>query len=150
VYRDADYSVCGRPSKQYYRDPSIVVRYGQTIGQVLEALLKQSSDSAGSLQSDVRSWSAALVDEILTFESKLAEATPNTEDFGHPTFYYNAFTMDEARALIPQLSIQYLIYDQAPPDFQPEKLIVGSPSYLKNLSSVLQETSVEALQAYFV
>ena len=94
--------------------------------------------------------SAELVEKIVLLESKLAQATPDEEDAEDVTKYYNPMDLDEIKDLLPQLSVKYLISTLAPADFKPEKLIVGSPSYLKALSGILRETSAEALQAYFV
>ena len=142
----------GLPSKEYYKDPETVARYGQTIGMVLEALLAQAGppNALESLKSRISTRNAELVESIVLFESRLAKATPDTEDAEDVTKYYNPMTLAETRALLPQLSIQYLIGKLAPDGYKPDKLIVGSPSYLETLSSVLHETSAETLQAYFV
>lgn len=91
-----------------------------------------------------------MVESIVLFESKLAQATPDEEDAEDVTKYYNPLNLDQIRDLLPQVSAQYLISTLGPANFKPEKLIVGSPSYLKALSGILRETSAEALQAYFV
>lgn len=83
-------------------------------------------------------------------ESKLAQATPDEEDAEDVTKYYNPMNLDQIKGLLPQLSVEHLISTLAPADFKPEKLIVGSPSYLKALSEILRGTSAETLQAYFV
>ena len=142
----------GLPSKEYYKDPKVVVRYGQVIGQVFEALLEQASPNSTALSSSpiLRPKSAELVEDILLFESKLAKATPDTQDAEDVTFYYNPLTIEETRSLLPQVSLQHLITVLAPNAPRPSKLIVGSPSYLKTLASVLRETRAETLQAYFV
>ena len=143
----------GLPSKEYYKDPEIVAQYGKTLGLVLEALLAQAgphSSTLRPLRDRITTRNAELVESILLFESRLAKATPATEDAEDVTKYYNPLTLAETRALIPQLSIQYLISKLAPSEYSPEKLIVGSPFYLKALSSALQDTSTETLQAYFV
>ena len=93
---------------------------------------------------------AELVESIVLFESKLAQATPDEEDAEDVTKYYNPMNFDQVKGLLPQISLQHLISKLAPADFKPEKLIVGSPSYLQALSDILRETSVETLQAYFV
>lgn len=137
----------GLPSKEYYRDPLIVARYGQTIGRVLESLL-QKADPERGLTTGLRKLSAELVEEIVIFESKLAQATPDTADLEDATKYYNPYTLDETRALIPQLSIQYLFAKLAPSDYQTGRIVLGSPKYLQTLSEVLKQTRAEALQAY--
>ena len=91
-----------------------------------------------------------MVESIVLLESKLAQATPDEEDAEDVTKYYNPLSIDQIKALLPQISVQHIISALAPADFKPEKIIVGSPSYLKALSGILRETNVEALQAYFV
>lgn len=143
----------GLPSKEYYKDVHTVVQYGKMIGQVLEALLLQAGPHFNELQSlrnRFSTKSAELVESIVLLESKLAMATPDAEDANDATKYYNPRSLDEIRALLPQLSVSFVIERLAPSGYSPEMLIVGSPSYLKRLSSVLQETSAENLQAYFV
>ena len=143
----------GLPSKEYYKDPELVVKYGKTIGQVLEALLAQAqppqkaSESSSSLFSLT---SAELVEGIVLLESRLAKATPDAEDADDVTKYYNPMSLDEISALVPQLAPQDIIASLAPSGYHPNKLIVGSPSYLEELSSTLRETSAEVLRAYFV
>lgn len=138
----------GLPSKEYYKDPETVARYGRTIGQVLESLRSEAGPHSATLESLVRS--PELVESIVLLESELAKATPDSEDAYDVTKYYNPLTLDETRALLPQLSIQYLIKALGPPGYSPDKLIVGSPSYLKSLSSILKDTRKESLQAYFI
>ena len=130
-----------------------MARYAKTIGQVLEALLAEAKVNRGPLPgfwAQISTSSAELVESIVLFESKLAQATPDEEDAEDVTKYYNPMNLDQIKHLLPQLSVQYLISTLAPAKFKPEKLIVGSPSYLKALSEILRETSAEALQAYFV
>ena len=131
----------------------LVMKYAKTIGQVLEALLQEAgphSDFLASMRSHISTKNAELVEDLVVFESKLAKATPATEEAEDVTKYYNPLNLDETTALMPQLSIPYLISTLTTSDYHPDKLIVGSPSYLKTVSKVLQDTSVETLQAYFV
>lgn len=139
----------GLPSKEYYQDTKLVERYGKVIGQVLEALLKEATSEIPA-SSSLFTYSAELVKQILILESKLGKATPATEDAEDVTFYYNPRTLDEAQAMIPQLSLHHLLSDLAPSAPSPPKIIVGSPSYLEALKNVLQETNPQTLQAYFV
>lgn len=140
----------GLPSKEYYQNEEIVADYSQTIGQVLEALLYEAQPEIMSEKNASSLISADLVKAIVKFESKLAQATPNTEDAEDVTKYYNPRSLEEVDALVPQLSILSIISDLAPQNYSPGQIIVGSPDYLKTLSTELQNTSVETLQAYFV
>lgn len=138
----------GLPSKEYYKDPELVAKYGKTIGQVLEALLAEAGSY--TMRDRFSSQNAELVESLVVFESKLAKATPDTEDAEDVTKYYNPLSLDDTKALLPQLSIKYLISSLAPSGYSPSKLIVGSPSYLQVVSKLLEDTSAETLQAYFV
>ena len=139
----------GLPSKEYYQDTKLVERYGKVIGQVLEALLKEASPGNFATSSPFIC-SAELVEQILNLESKLAKATPATQDAEDVTFYYNPRTLDETEKMIPQLSLHHLISNLAPSAPSPSKIIVGSPSYLETVKDVLAETKPQTLQAYFV
>ena len=150
----------GLPSKEYYKDDSIMASYSKTIGQVLEGLLREaeqnsSSSGDGSQDSFVGSgvpsvFNENLVKALVDFESQLAEATPDSEEANDVTKYYNPRTLDETRALLPQLSIPFIISSLAPSDYKADRIIVGSPSYLKSVSSILHSTTKETLQAYLV
>ena len=142
------------PSKEYYKDPKLVAEYAQVIGEVLEALLHESQRPNATAESfsagRVIARSAELVKQLVTFESKLAKLTPDAEDAGDVTKYYNPRTPEETRKLLPQLSISSIISQFAPSSCKPNKLIIGSPSYLEGVSSILKTTSTEALQAYLI
>ena len=130
-----------------------MTRYAKTIGQVLEALLAEAQYNSIPLKglwTLISTKSAELVEGIVLFESRLAQATPDEEDAEDVTKYYNPMNLDQIKGLLPQVSVQYLISTLAPSDFKPKKIIIGSPSYLEALSGILRETSVESLQAYFV
>ena len=120
---------------------------------MLEALLAESgsySTMLRSMRDRFSAQNAELVESLVVFESKLAKATPATEEAEDVTKYYNPLTLDDADSLLPQLSIKYLISSLAPSGYSPSKLIVGSPSYLQTVSTLLKETNRETLQAYFV
>ena len=142
----------GLPSKEYYKDPKVVAHYGQVLGQVLEALLQEAGSGhiTHGPSSSVFTQNAELVERILMFESKLAKATPATQEAEDVTFYYNPLTFDEVLSLLPQLPLKQLVSTLAPTAPLPAKIIVGSPHYLETLAQVLRETSAETLQAYFV
>lgn len=143
----------GLPSKEYYQDTKMLESYSSTIGQVLESLLREAMPNATDSSesgSKLSTYSEGLVKALVDFETKLAEATPSTEEAEDVTQYYNPMTLDETESLVPQLSMQYIIAGLAPPGYVPERIIVGSPSYLRALSDILKNTSVETIQAYFV
>ncbi|MCJ1294530.1 hypothetical protein MMC34_006088 [Xylographa carneopallida] len=148
----------GLPSKEYYKDDKVIRMYKSTIGQVLEGLLQEASPNTTILegwrsQKDAKSGlfikSDVLVDSLVDFEKQLAEASPDPEDAQDVTKYYNPLTLETVRALLPQVSIPYLISSRTS-GFSPEKIIVGSPSYLKAVSTILSRTNKQTIQAYLV
>ena len=142
----------GLPSKEYYQDTQIVKSYGQVIGQVLEALLQEASFNSNEqlIVTEILAQSAELVEEVLEFETRLANATPATEEAEDVTFYYNPLTLDDIVNLVPQLSLKYFVSALVPAAPLPKKLIVQSPRYFQDLSGILYETKPETLQAFFV
>ena len=149
----------GLPSKEYYKDGSILASYSKTIGQVLEGLLREAEHPSSSEHGshDIFAGSGVpsvfnqdLVKALVDFETQLAEVTPDAEEASDVTKYYNPRTLDEARALLPQLSIPFIISSLASSDYKADRIIVGSPSYLKSVSSILHSTTKETLQAYLV
>ena len=148
----------GLPAKEYYNETEVVKSYKDVIGQVLEALLQEARPDSSFLLP----WQGqrlegpgffvtneALLDSIINFETKIAEASPDPEDALDVTKYYNPRSLEETRALIPQISIPYLISRRSP-DYIPAKIIIGSPSYLKAVSELLSNTKKETIQAYLV
>lgn len=141
----------GLPSKEYYEDKELLDSYGNTIGQVLEALLREAQPPATSSDSEeLFECNEELVRALILLESELAFASPDEEDAEDVTKYYNPRSLGEVRFLLPQLSVPYLLSVLAPSGFKPEKIIVGSPSYLKALSQQLGNATPETLRAYLV
>ena len=138
------------PSKEYYQDKQVLADYSRTIGQVLEALLQEAKPTSLIYTSLAALTSEDLVKSVVGFESTLAQATPATEDAEDVTKYYNPRSLEETDSLFPQLSIEHIVSSLAPTGYTPDRLIIGSPSYLRTLSGLLKNTTVETLQAYFV
>jgi endothelin-converting enzyme len=55
-----------------------------------------------------------------------------------------------ADSLTPQVQLANIINKLAPSDYTTDRLIVASPSYMKNLTQILSSTSRETLQTYFI
>ena len=143
----------GLSSKEYYKDPKIVDKYAQTISEVLESLLEESKEmpTASELTArNVLANSAKMVQKLVAFESRLAGATPDTEDAEDVTKYYNPKSMAEVNELLPELSIPAIVTEFGPSGCEPSRLIVGSPKYLKTLSETLRNTSSEVIRTYLV
>lgn len=120
------------------------------IGEVLEALLQEAKPRPSAFRADYSTSNQDLVKSIVDLESKLAQATPDEEDAQDVTKYYNPRSLAEAESLLPQLSLKSVVSSLAPHDYSPDRIIIGSPSYLERLSAILEESTAETLQAYFV
>ncbi|KAL8674450.1 MAG: hypothetical protein Q9168_001115 [Polycauliona sp. 1 TL-2023] len=144
----------GLPSKEYYQNQDLLKSYGETIGKVLEALLREARPSI-QLGSDtdtsmVFECSEELVLAVIDLEKNLAYASPDEADAEDVTKYYNPRSLTEIHALLPQLYMPYLLSLLAPSGFEPEMVIVGSPSYLEVLAQQLSDTNYETVRAYLV
>lgn len=142
----------GLPSKEYYKDKDLVTAYGNTIGQVLEALLREAqppieraSDAGTAFECN-----EDLVKSLVQLEADLASATPDEEDSEDVTKYYNPRSLTQVGDILPQISMPYLLSTLAPSGFVPKKVIVRSPSYLKALSVQLDKAAPETIRAYLV
>lgn len=142
----------GLPSKEYYKDKDLVTAYGTTIGQVLEALLREAqplyehmSEAGATLECN-----EDLVKSLVQLEADLASATPDEEDSEDVTKYYNPRSLDQVGDILPQISVPSMLSILAPSGFVPQKVILRSPSYLKALASQLDKATPETLRAYLV
>ncbi|KAI4179379.1 MAG: hypothetical protein LQ348_005409 [Seirophora lacunosa] len=141
----------GLPSKEYYQDKEILKSYANTIGQVLEALLREAQPPSDRSNSGrMFECNEDLVRAVVSLEADLASASPDEEDAQDVTKYYNPRSLAEVDSLLPQISTTSILSILAPPGYAPKKIIVGSPSYLQALSQKLQNTRPETLRAYFV
>ncbi|KAI4197005.1 MAG: hypothetical protein LQ350_006192 [Teloschistes chrysophthalmus] len=142
----------GLPSKEYYKDKDLLQRYGETIGVVLEALLREARPSSNHVADKtlLSECNEELIQALVHLESNLALASPDEEDAEDVTKYYNPRSLVEVQTLLPQLSISSLLSSLAPAGFKPQKVIVGSPSYLKALAKQLHDAEPETIRAYLV
>lgn len=92
--------------------------------------------------------SEKVIQSLVDFELKLADAIPPLSEWFDVEKYYNAYSLGNAQSLIPRISIRDLIVNQTGGTF-PEKVIVTAPAYLKKLSEALHETDRSVLLAYF-
>lgn len=58
--------------------------------------------------------------------------------------------IDEASALAPEIELTALIHDLVPEGFVVERVIVMSPKYMTELSTILSGTDKEVIQNYFI
>jgi endothelin-converting enzyme len=136
----------GLPAKDYYKDEGVIQRYESALSQVVDKLSRETDDE----NTMFHGMSKDLAHEVVEFEKKLADASPNAEDQDDVTKYYNPMPRKDADSLAPQIQLSTIINGLDPSDVKTNRLIVFSPQYLKTLSSVLDKTSREVLQIYFI
>jgi endothelin-converting enzyme len=64
--------------------------------------------------------------------------------------YYNPMSLTDADSLTPQIQLSKIIDRLTPADFKTSRLIVMSPQYMEGLADILNNTSKEVLQTYFL
>jgi endothelin-converting enzyme len=144
----------GLPSNEYYNDTETVSAYKDTIIQVLPAFIDLGGPPNATVFARGNHMAyvhlANLVQNLVEFEKKLADASPPPEEQEDVTKYYNPRTLDETRALLPQVSFSYIISTMAPKEFSTNRIILGSPSYMAALSEILSKTPKDTVQAYMI
>ncbi|KAF9893058.1 hypothetical protein FE257_012469 [Aspergillus nanangensis] len=125
----------GLPAREYYNDTKAVDEYTAVLEQVLGKFV--SADKKNRLS------------DVVKFEGKVANITPDTQSQEDVTKSYNPHSMEETRSMLPQVFLSDIIASLAPSGFKTDRLILGSPTYLKSLSAILSETPRETIQLYF-
>lgn len=126
----------GLPAREYYNSTETVKEYTT----VVEKVLGEFASSSGTKHH---------LRDVVTFEAKIADVTPDTQSQEDVTKSYNPRTIEETQSLLPQISMSDIISALAPSDYRSDRLIVGSPSYMKALSSILNDTPREVIDLYF-
>lgn len=133
----------GLPSREFYNDTKVVEEYTDVVSKLLLNFKTHDIYDTESVSF------SKLADKVVLFEKKLADATPDTQAQEDVTQYYNPMNLDEIVSLIPEVSFEQIVSSLAPEDFQTDRFIIGSPSYLKELSVTIKETPREVIQAFF-
>lgn len=123
----------GLPAREYYNNTNTVAEYTNVAEQVLGSFVG----------------SPANVKDVVKLETKLANASPDTQTREDITKSYNPRTLEETEKLLPEISFTNIIAALAPSGYKTERVIINSPSYMKSLSSILGETSRETIQLFF-
>lgn len=139
--------VIGLPSKEYYDDAKIVEEYKEVIAKVTTALI--SAKALPAEYSDL--WATkSFTDSVVDFEKKLSQASPPPEDLESVVKYYNPYSLEESSKMLPQLSASRIISALAPSNFSTDRIIVGSPDYMKSVSKILEKTDNGTIHGYFM
>ena len=144
----------GLPTKESYKNTELVDKYKIVIHDVLTRLL-ETAGHQGPIFLNWRSQNSdllvpnELIESLVDFETKLAEAIPPVREWFDVEKYYNMFSLEAAELRMPYISLKELIINQTS-GFLPQKVILTAPSYLDILSKVLRGTDERTVQAYFV
>ncbi|RCH79708.1 hypothetical protein CU098_000718, partial [Rhizopus stolonifer] len=137
------------PTKVYYTQEDTVKALTETIADTLAVVYRGKSALAAELfgEYDLRITARTIVE----FEKKLAKISQLPEEFQDPEATYNPMTLSELAKIAPNvdwgLYVSHLLPPNAP---HPGKVVVTSPAYISNVSSLLLEKeSARTLQAYF-
>ncbi|KAJ5727578.1 hypothetical protein N7493_005398 [Penicillium malachiteum] len=125
----------GLPAREYYNNTETVAKYSTVLKQILQAF-------------DVSNFEK-ITENVVAFEKKLADVTPDTATQEDVTKYYNPLTIEETDKLLPQISFVSILSELAPKGYKSDRLIVGSPSYMKALSEILKNTPRETVSFFF-
>ncbi|RHZ47044.1 M13 family metallopeptidase [Aspergillus thermomutatus] len=125
----------GLPVREYYNSSETVSEYTEVVKEVLGKFVGQDMQVP--------------VEDIVLFESKLANATPDTQTLQDVEKYYNPRTFDQIESMLPQISLSTMVSALAPPDFKTDRLVVASPSYMQSLSNILNETPRKTIHQFF-
>ena len=125
----------GLPAREYYNNSELVAEYSTVAKKVLGSFAGKKATRH--------------VKDLVEFEKKLADVSPDTETQQDVTKYYNPHTVKEAESLLPQVDLSSIISSLAPRGFATDRLILGSPTYIKSLSSILNDTPREIVQLFF-
>ncbi|OQE11103.1 hypothetical protein PENVUL_c003G04051 [Penicillium vulpinum] len=121
----------GLPAREYYNNTKTVADYTTVLKQVVRGLSGDGFDK--------------IAEDVVAFEKKLADVTPDTQTQEDVTKYYNPLSVKETEALLPEISFADIISSLAPHDYKVDRLIIGSPSYMKALSVLLKDTPRETV-----
>lgn len=89
-----------------------------------------------------------LAGKIIALEKAIISVAPSRQDLTDPSYYYNSLPIAEADVLFPEVSFSRLIESFAPSDYTIDHVIVFSPSYFSQLSSIIKNSTAETLDAY--
>ena len=140
----------GLPSKEYYNNKKLLAEYEAMVLSVLPHFFCHRNESFALGRHGIRLSMPDLVSGLMSFETQLADARPDEEDLEDVIKAYNPKTTCELEQLVPQVSFDKVIRALAPSGYTAKYVIVSSPSYMQNMSSIVEDTPKEIVEAYLV
>ncbi|TVY59100.1 Endothelin-converting enzyme, partial [Lachnellula suecica] len=132
----------GLPSKENYKDTGLVQLYQDMLNETITLIHPGNITAMGD--------STNYAQEVVNFEKKLAAATPDEEDRNDVTKYYNPMSLEDANKLTPQIHLSDIVKSITPGDVKTKRIIVMSPNYMTNLTTILSYTPNDVLQTYLL
>lgn len=128
----------GLGSKEYYTDKEAIANYTTAIVGMFDNLYGDEKHTSNQKTAD----------DIVTFEKALANAYPDASQANDVEYYYNPTPIAEADALLPEVSFSRLIKAFAPKNYTIGDVIVWTPDYFPQVSSILKNTTTATVDAY--
>jgi endothelin-converting enzyme len=128
----------GLDAKEYYNNSKAIANYTTAIVGMFDNLY---GDGSHALH-------VKLALGVVALEKRLAAATPDAVDTGDVAYYYNPLHIQEADALLPEVCFSRLIKAFAPKNYTIDTVLVLSPAYFQQISSIIQETPTWVLDAH--
>ena len=137
----------GLSSKEYYtEDPSVVMVYTQTIIGMFKLVFPEDKADFG-----------ALAQEVVTFETRLASISKPSSELQDPKKTYNPTTVAKLKETSQEIDWDAYLRQQFPKDMFGKEvfndstmLVLEVPSFTKDLTGILRNTSESTFWAYFV
>jgi putative endopeptidase len=124
----------GLPDKDYYlKNDNESVSIRQQYMGLIENLLNKAQQKG------------AAADEILKFETMLANASRSRVDLRDPEKNYNKMPLEKFYASIPEISLNRYFEGIG---IQPEEVLVGQPEFFTALNKAVEATSLETIKGY--
>ncbi|GAA5931410.1 hypothetical protein JCM3775_005017 [Rhodotorula graminis] len=130
----------GLPSKEYYKSAETLDFYEKNVADVLADVYKRRGEkNMGDLAASV-----------VKFEKAIAKISLDPEVIDNPTGEYNPHNASMLAHLFPSISFADYFASFTPRPRFPDPVIVRAPTYMGNLSALLEHTAPDVLEAYFV
>lgn len=124
----------GLSAREYYNNTETVAKYTSVVKEIFKGFKADNFDQEAK--------------NVVAFEKKLADVTPETADQEDVTKSYNPLSIGATEKLVPQVALTKIVRELAPKDYKRDLIIVGSPSYLKALSDILSDTPRETVSLF--
>lgn len=129
----------GLPDRDYYtedddRSKEIRVKYVEYMTNMFK-LIGYSDDEA-----------AANADNVMKFETRLAEASLTRRESRDPQRTYNRMTLDEVKELMPAYNWDLFLTELGVPN--PGDINISMPDFMKEVNAMIDDVPLESWQKY--